>query len=173
MKLLITIVLLFSLKIADAQTLNLAERPLPQRNMPRFAKLMYQRDASKINFYAVEKAFKAWHKEELKDRKKDAFEENIYEEYYKRWARAAMPYVQQDGSIQWPTAEKQAVLDNERRQIHAEAVRQRQNAVQQKRFLESTTAATNAMPRGKSMPTPLTLRRATTAFFMRHRKRGR
>ncbi len=128
MKLLLTIILLFSLKIATTQTLNLAERPLPQRNMPRFAKLMYQRDASKINFFAVEKAFKAWHKEELKDRKKDAFEENIYEEYYKRWARAALPYVQQNGSIQWPTAEKQAVLDDERRQIYADAARQRQNA---------------------------------------------
>ena len=128
MKLLLTIVLLFSLNIAFAQTLNLAERPLPQRNMPRFAKLMYQKNASKVNFYAVEKAFNAWHKEELKDRKKDAFEENIYEEYYKRWTHAVMPYVQEDGSIQVPTAEKQAILDNERRQSYADAVRQGQNA---------------------------------------------
>ena len=128
MKPFLTIALLFSLKIAFTQTLNLAERPLPQRNMPRFAQLMYQNDVSKINFYTVEAAFEKWHSEEIKNRKKDAFEENIYEGYYKRWTFAMLPYVQADGSIKLPTAEKQAVLDNERRQVYADAVRQRQNA---------------------------------------------
>lgn len=128
MKPLFTIVLLFLLKIAQTQTLNFAERPLPQHNMPRFAKLMYQKDVAKINFFAVEKAFNAWHTEELKDRKANAFEENIYEEYYNRWAHAVMPYVQADGSIQWPTAEELALKDNERRQVYEADVRKSQNA---------------------------------------------
>jgi hypothetical protein len=128
MKLLLTIALLFALTIAQTQTLNLAERPLPQRNMPRFAKLIYQADVSKINFFKVEKAFNAWHKEELKDRKRDAFEENVYEEYYNRWAHAMLPYVQADGFIKLPTAENMAIKDNERRQVYDNAVRQSQNA---------------------------------------------
>jgi photosystem II stability/assembly factor-like uncharacterized protein len=128
MKSLLTITLLFCLNFAHSQTLNPADRPLPQRNMPHFAQLMYADDPSKINYFAVEKAFKAWQKEELKDRQKGAFEENVYEEYYSRWARTVLPFVQKDGSIKLPTAEKIAENDNLRRQNYANDERNRQNA---------------------------------------------
>jgi photosystem II stability/assembly factor-like uncharacterized protein len=130
MKPFLTTALLFCFTIAQSQTLNPAERPVAQRSMPRFAKLLYQNDVSKINYFDVEKAFKAWEIEELQDRKPDAFEENVYEEYYKRWTLAVTPYVQKDGSIKLPTAEETERFDNERRQNYADNVRKRQNATE-------------------------------------------
>jgi photosystem II stability/assembly factor-like uncharacterized protein len=130
MKSLLTATLLFCWAIVQSQNLNPAERPVAQRNMPRFAQLLYQNDVSKINYFEVEKAFKAWEKEELKDRKADAFEENIYEEYYKRWARNVRPFVQSDGSIKLPTVEESVSFDNERRQNYDNALRKQQNATE-------------------------------------------
>lgn len=128
MKPLLTIFLLFSLKIATAQSLNLAERPLAKPNMPLFAKLMYENDLSKVNFFTVQNAFKSWQIAELDKRKSGVFEKNVYEKYYKRWVRAYSPYVQNDGSIKLPTTDEMTGLDNERRGNYAKDLKKRQNA---------------------------------------------
>jgi hypothetical protein len=138
MKFLPIIALFFCLNTLSAQTLNPAERPLPQRDMPRFAKFFYEDDLSKLNFNTVKKAFDAWHKAELKDRSADAFEENIYEEYYKRWCHSVLPYVQTDGSIKMPTLEESTDFDNKRRQEYADAQRKRQNSTERSPLINWT-----------------------------------
>ncbi|MEN9612857.1 MAG: hypothetical protein RLZZ628_3671 [Bacteroidota bacterium] len=109
------VLLLLAATQLSAQFLNPVERPVPQADMPVFAQLLYQ-DVAKINFHAVESAYQAW--------KKQGFEKNAYEKYFKRWRRTVSPYVQPDGKILIPSTE---AVEQQRQERLRE---QTQNALQ-------------------------------------------
>ncbi|MBN8681221.1 MAG: T9SS type A sorting domain-containing protein [Chitinophagales bacterium] len=97
----------------SGQVLNHAYRLPDTPDKPAWAKPLYGGEAG-INFFETDAAFHAW-EAELKIQQKAArlkereawedlgenaeFEENIWEEYYKRWRHAVRPFVQEDGSL--------------------------------------------------------------------------
>lgn len=68
---------------------------------PDWVKLMY---GPAPNVWAVEDAYRNHYRSH-------PFVKNYHTQYYKRWRRAADPYLQADGSIDWPTAQEKAARD--------------------------------------------------------------
>jgi hypothetical protein len=116
---LVTSLLLIVLFAAPSfgQFINPLEKPVYQEDMPTFAKMLYK-DITQINFNEVNEAFEEWEKDhektEAAEKHDEGFEENPYEEFFKRWRRMALPYVQADGSIKMPTAEEDALHREQR-----------------------------------------------------------
>ncbi|MCI4646805.1 LamG-like jellyroll fold domain-containing protein [Phaeodactylibacter sp.] len=65
-------------------------------NTPAWAQLMY---APEPNIRLVDSAYQAYYRTH-------AFEKNTHTQNYKHWRPKVEPYVQQDGSLNWPTAQE-------------------------------------------------------------------
>ncbi|PSJ71511.1 hypothetical protein C7N43_38955 [Sphingobacteriales bacterium UPWRP_1] len=77
--------------------------------LPPWAQLMY---ASNPNVWQVDSAYTAWYRV-------NAFTKTTHTQYYKKWRRAAQPFVNQQGFIAKPTPQQQRARQEKRSQTVA------------------------------------------------------
>ncbi|MFM2286266.1 MAG: hypothetical protein RLZZ543_1763 [Bacteroidota bacterium] len=79
-------------------------------SIPAWAQLMY---SEQPNVLEVERLYKAYYREH-------PFRQNNYTRYYKRWRRYVTPYMNDDGSINYQTAQERLALAEASRNVQAE-----------------------------------------------------
>lgn len=70
--------------------------PPPKAERNDWIDLLYQPDP---NIYQIDQAYSEWYTSH-------PFEKTTYAQFYKKWRRHIEPYIQSDGSVQYPTSEE-------------------------------------------------------------------
>lgn len=86
---------LFGGSVAAAQYVNPLTLPAQQADMPEWARLLYQ---PPINALQLDSAYDAYYRTHQ-------FHKNNWTKFYRRWRRAAMPFMQPDGTVAQLTAD--------------------------------------------------------------------
>ncbi|MCC7437025.1 MAG: T9SS type A sorting domain-containing protein [Armatimonadetes bacterium] len=85
----------FGGSVAAAQYVNPLTLPAQQADMPEWARLLYQ---PPINALQLDSAYDAYYRTHQ-------FHKNNWTKFYRRWRRAAMPFMQPDGTVARLTAD--------------------------------------------------------------------